>query len=73
MIPGDRQSDGWFHGEVAQGRGGKEPVTARKRGRQEEGKRARRRKECGGGGGGAGEPAILIPLSMKADKNWRIV
>ena len=63
MVPGDRQSGGWFHGKVEQGRGGKEPVTACKRGRQDEGR------EGEGTGGGEGRAAVLIPLSMKAENN----
>ena len=65
MIPGDRQSDGWFHGEVAQGRGGKELVTTCKRrhheGREEEGR-----------GGRAGAD-VLTTLSMNAENDWQIV
>ena len=48
VVPGDRRSGGWFHGEVAQGRGGTELVTACKRGRQE-GREEKGNGEVGGG------------------------
>ena len=57
VVTGSRQSCGWFHGEMAQGRDGKRLVPAYKRGRQEKEREGQRR-----AGGGA---ALLMPLSMK--------
>ena len=73
VVPRDRQGGEWFHGEVAQGGGGKELVTAFKRGRQGggegQGQGGGGRGRADGGGGGIRANTGIV---FKEENNWQI-